>query len=186
VVLIVFAHHSEWLLRLSQPLRRLFPAPSWEQAPDANWDLTARLSGWSELGRAVGQVVDEQKAAGRDPFILADNYQLASLLAFYTPGEPPVYSAQSALGGRLSQYDLWPNPLRDPDQFLGRACVYVGGLDPILAGEGTGHAALPGLHEARHIEYLVGGRYCVQSWQIFVADRFAGFEQPEAGQPREY
>lgn len=64
--------------------------------------ISKRLRGWPELGAAVGET-----AAGlpRRPFLLSDRYQIASLLAFYVPGQPAAYTAN--FGRRMSQYDLW-------------------------------------------------------------------------------
>jgi hypothetical protein len=132
------------------------------------------------LGAAVGQVLEEQRAAGRDPFILGSDYGTASELAFYCPGQPTVYSAQSVLTGRRSQYDFWPNPIRDPAAFMGRPCLYVGSLHAALTGEGGGHAALPGLRPVRSVEYKLKGEP-VQIWTIFVCDAFAGFDGSPAG-----
>jgi 4-amino-4-deoxy-L-arabinose transferase-like glycosyltransferase len=187
---VVVGHHTEWLApvfgwlaRGSPPLRLTRPAAPWELTPAARYDPTARLRGWSKLGQAVGEVLTNERAAGRDPFILADDYQVASLIAFYCPGQPATYSAQSALGGRLSQYDIWPNPVRDRDLFADRPCIYVGPLTAAITGEGGGHAALPGVRRVRTVEYAVGG--CpMQIWSISVCDRFAGFERPAAGDTR--
>jgi 4-amino-4-deoxy-L-arabinose transferase-like glycosyltransferase len=64
---------------------------------------THRLQGWKELGRAVER--RRAQDGGRDPFIMSDHYQIASELAFYVPGHPPVYNIN--LGRRLNQYDIW-------------------------------------------------------------------------------
>src|SRR6185436_5289299 len=78
----VLIRHTEWLVPLFKKLSA--NAPPWELTPIARYDPTARLRGWSDLGQAVGEVLHEQRASGRDPFILADDYQTASQLAFYT------------------------------------------------------------------------------------------------------
>ena len=83
----------------------LFPdllAPLGTRLPAALDLVGKRLSGWPELGAAVGE------AAGRlprAPFLVSDRYQIASELAFYVPGQPRVYNAN--LGRRMNQYDLW-------------------------------------------------------------------------------
>jgi len=179
---VVISHRMEfayplfdWLARGAPPLGLTRPAPVWNLTPIADYDPTTRLRGWSQLGRAVGEIMQDEHARGRDPFILADDYQLASLIAFYCPGEPNVYCAQSALGGRYSQYDLWPNPIRDPQRFLGRPCIYVGAPRPELTGQRHGtQAALPGLRRVRTVEHRVRG--CpLRIGSIFVSDGFAGF-----------
>ena len=103
---------------------------------------------------------------------------MASEVAFYCPGEPVVYAVQSALGKRPTQYDIWPNPIRDPAAFVGRPCLYVGSLHPELTGGTNGEAAaLPGLRPVRTIEYRIRGEV-VQLWTIFACDAFAGFRAP--------
>jgi len=173
LAMVVVSHHTSWLY----PIFARFaakPAP-WDLTPVTRFDPAARLRGWSDLGRAVGEVLDEQKAAGRNPFIMADDYMTASELAFYVAGHPDTYSAQSAIGGRHSQFDLWENPVRDSARFVGRPCIYVGSRNPALSGEDGRRAALPGMKLERRVEHRVRGQ-TVQIWPIWVADAFAGFE----------
>ena len=58
--------------------------------------------------------------AGAVDFLLAPRYTLASELAFYWPGRPPVYLAGDS-GRRMSQYDLWPGAERE----AGRTGLFV-------------------------------------------------------------
>lgn len=174
---VVLMHHTEWALPVFKWLARR--EPPWNLTPVAKFDPTARLRGWSELGRAVGAVQAAERAAGRDPFIVTDDYQTASEIAFYAPGQPTVYCLQAALGDRQSQYDLWrPNPLRDPDVFVGRPCIYVGARKPqLFGGEASGHEALPKARLARTVEHAAEGwgtRAVVQVWSIYVCETFAG------------
>lgn len=170
---VMVAHRTDLLMPLFKQLAR--GAPPWDLTPTAKFDPTVRLRGWAQLGAAVGEVMTAERAAGREPFILCDDYQLASQVAFYAPGEPTVYSAASALGRRRSQYDIWKNPLRDAPDFVGRPCVFIGSLH---ADEGISEAApggpLPGLRLARSVEHRVQGEP-VQIWTIYVCDAFAGF-----------
>ncbi len=85
-----------------------------------------------------------------------------------------MYCSQSVTTGRRSQYDIWPNPVREPFEFLGRPCIYVGSLDPLLTGDDGGRAALAGLRAVRTVELRVRG-HVLRVWTIFVCDRFAGF-----------
>jgi hypothetical protein len=73
----------------------------------ARLDPTNRALGWRALGQRLGEIRDE--TPGRYPFLLAPNYGIASELAFYVPGHPPVYCAKSDLGSS-HQYGLWPGP----------------------------------------------------------------------------
>lgn len=66
-------------------------------------DPTNRLRGWRELGTRVGEILPANQA--EKIFIFSDRYQLASELAFYTPGNPRTYNVN--LGRRLNQYDIW-------------------------------------------------------------------------------
>jgi len=184
---VVLMHHTEWALPVFKWLARR--EPPWNLTPVAKYDPTARLRGWSELGRAVGDVWAAEQAAGRDPFIVTDDYQTASQIAFYTPGQPTVYCLQAALGDRQSQYDLWrPNPLRDPDVFVGRPCIYVGARKPQLFGEeASGRAPLPEARLVRTVEHAVKGwgtSAVVQLWSIHVCEAFGGLplELDSAGQ----
>ena len=43
-----------------------------------------------------------------DPLLITGRYDTSSSLSFYLPGHPFVYCLMSNLGGRQSQYDLWP------------------------------------------------------------------------------
>jgi 4-amino-4-deoxy-L-arabinose transferase-like glycosyltransferase len=161
--------------------------PPWNPAHYGDYDPAIRVRGWQELGEAVGRVRATEIAAGRDPLIFCDQYQLASLVAFYTPENPPVYCVQVALGNRRSQYDLWrPNPIADPIEFKSRPVIYVGSLEPEIAGDRTGAgAALVGLKGAEHVEIRVGG-YLVRQWTVFRAEGFAGFSEAALQQGAKY
>lgn len=82
-----------------------------------------RLRGWPELGEAVGSAM---RGLPRTPFVVSDRYQIASLLAFYVPGQPRAYNAN--LGRRMNQYDLWGGW----DELIGRDALFVtyGRIDP--------------------------------------------------------
>jgi undecaprenyl-diphosphatase len=175
----IVMHRTEWLMPAFGCLTR--NAPPWDLTPVSRFDPTARMRGWRQLGEAVGEVMSAQRDTGRDPFIMADTYQLASELAFYVPGQPSVYSAQSVIGTRGSMYDIWENPIRDAELFIGRPCIYVGRLHPILTGEDGHDAALPGMRPVRTVEHFVRGQR-VQIWTIYLCDVFAGF--PETGEAK--
>ena len=187
------AHHTEslvglfdWLSRGAPPLHLTRPAAPWDLTPIAKYDPTARLRGWSQLGAAVGECLVAERKEGRDPFILTDDYQVASEIAFYCPGKPEVYSAESVLGGRLSQYDLWPNPISDPESFLGRPCLYVGALHSTLTEAPSDRPApLVGVQALRTVEYRVDD-HLMRIWTVFRADRFQGFGGREASEDQKY
>lgn len=167
---VVVLHFSERLMPAFAWLARR--EPPWNLTPVAKYDPTARLRGWSALGQAVGR---NRALLPPEAFIVTDDYQTASEIAFYCPGKPVVYCLQAALGDRQSQYDIWPNPLRDADLFRGRPCLYVGTLKPELTGEDEpAHAVLRGVRLAETVEHRVRG-HLVRVWPIYVCDEFAGF-----------
>ncbi len=90
-----------------------------------------RLSGMREHGLAASAELERiASATDRRPFVMTDHYGRASQLAFYLPGRPVVYCASSALGGRKTQHDLWPETdLADPrtlGTLLGRPALLFG------------------------------------------------------------
>ena len=172
---VVVIHHTEWITPALAWLAR--GAPPWDLTPVARYDPSAKMRGWSQLGAAVGAALQQQRAAGREPFILAQDYQLASEIAFYCPGQPVVYAAQAALGQRRCQYDVWTNPIRDAAQFVGRPCLYIGSLHETLTGHAGERAVLPRLERVRTVEYKMRGQV-VRLWTVWSCDAFAGFDLP--------
>jgi len=73
-------------------------------------DPTAPLKGWSELGRQIGNTLD-QRARPRETFILSTLPQYSAELAFYTPGQPPVFLWPNDPAKISSQHDLRPAPV---------------------------------------------------------------------------
>ncbi len=71
-------------------------------------DPTMEIYGWPEMGREIGRVLDELPGDEK-PFIFALRYQLASLAAFYTPGQPQTESL-FVPGERLNAYLFWTDP----------------------------------------------------------------------------
>ncbi len=162
-------HRSDWFVSLAAPLAQRLASPL-DPTPLARFDPAARLRGWRELGAAAGAQLTalQQPAGAPEPLLLADDYQVASQLAFYTPGKPVVYCVQAALGKRRSQYDLWPGPLREPGAYIGRPCLFVGSRSPRV------EAAMPGLRHLQLIEHHVGG-HAVAAWSLWHAPQFVGF-----------
>ena len=81
-------------------------------------DPINRALGWRALGRRAGEI--RAKAKGRYTFLLAPNYGIASELAFYVPGHPPVYCAKSDRASS-HQYALWPGP----EKRIGQDALFV-------------------------------------------------------------
>jgi 4-amino-4-deoxy-L-arabinose transferase-like glycosyltransferase len=71
-------------------------------------DPIARAHGWDTLAAAVEHSRHSSFLTGTvDRWVAADRYQDASQLAFHLPDQPTVFALN--LGGRTSQYDIWPN-----------------------------------------------------------------------------
>jgi hypothetical protein len=114
-------------------------------------DPSDRLRGWRTLAEAVGKVRSEfEKQTGKTVFLIADERDRASELAFYLPdrraegpGHPPVYIPESQ--DMINQFSFWPrydefvplpaNAERAPDEvyteeegvnlFVGRTALYL-------------------------------------------------------------
>lgn len=114
-------------------------------------DPSDRLRGWSALGEAVNQVrADFEKKTGAPVFLIADERDRASELAFYLPdkrvdgpGHPPAYIPESQ--DMVNQFSFWPrydefvplppNAVPDPNEiyteeqgtnpFAGRTALFL-------------------------------------------------------------
>jgi len=169
---VILAHYTEALLPVFGWLAR--HEPPWEETPVAKYDPASRLRGWRMLGPAVGRHLTALQAQGRDPFIVTDDYQVASQIAFYCPGHPPVYCLQAVLGDRASQYDIWPNPIRDAERFVGRPCVYVGARKPeLFGGPDVSHVALRDARLVETVEYRLRG-HLIRVWPVYMCEEYAG------------
>jgi undecaprenyl-diphosphatase len=105
-----------------------------KNAPEARqFDPTARLKAWQELADAVETA---QRDLGDGAFVMAEDYQTTSVLAFYLPGQPTTYCAGSYFTGkrrkRHSQFDMWPDRSLDVTlnpPLAGKNAVYVGWIN---------------------------------------------------------
>jgi hypothetical protein len=93
-----------------------------------------RLTGADVSADDVQRRMQELAAGtGLEPFCIAQQYGLASQMAFYLPGHPTVYCSSSLMAGRRTQYDYWPQTdLRNPDTaatLRGRPAVLLGGTE---------------------------------------------------------
>lgn len=87
-----------------------------------------RLLNADVMADDVARLLDGLRSRARaEPFVIAQHYGRASLLAFYLPGRPTVYCASSRMGGRATQYDYWPDTSLDNLAVLrDRPAVLVG------------------------------------------------------------
>jgi hypothetical protein len=66
-------------------------------------DTFKRLTGWSELGKQVEEIMDEYDET--NTIIVSDLYQICSQLSFYVDENPQTYCVNN--GRRMNQFDLW-------------------------------------------------------------------------------
>jgi 4-amino-4-deoxy-L-arabinose transferase-like glycosyltransferase len=88
-----------------------------------------RVAGHRQFARRIDETLQLlRQQTDQQPFVVADSYWQASLLAYYLQGQPAVYSAASRIGSRKSSYDYFPDTdLRD-ERLLGRPMVMVGAI----------------------------------------------------------
>lgn len=116
----LFIHRTEVLYPLQA---KLFP-----QMSPRRWDPTCRLKGYSTLAQAVEELRKQQV---QEPMLFGATWSYTGALAFHLPDQPTVYCLGPATGSRFSQYDFWqPNPLYQPELFVGRDAIIVGDIMP--------------------------------------------------------
>jgi hypothetical protein len=108
---------------------------SWWNPRNWVWEkpVLLKLRGMEARAEAVEKVRQEMRLeTGEDPLIIAGRYDDASSLSFYLPGHPFVYSIMSNMGGRQSQFDIWPDLNEKTGGIMkntGRAAIIVGDFD---------------------------------------------------------
>jgi 4-amino-4-deoxy-L-arabinose transferase-like glycosyltransferase len=138
-------------------------------------DPTCRLRGWRWLGREVDRVRAEVcTREGAEPILAGDSWTLPGELGVYCAGHPQAYSVGLVLGDRHSQYDLWENPLDNPDRFRGKTFVLVGGLNEAV------RSAFDHIGPTRHLRYYEKGQP-VSTWTVTVCRGFKGFPRKAGG-----
>jgi hypothetical protein len=178
VALCLLALQPNWTL---PTLRIVAGPPTAEQPlPLTRWDPTRRLRGWRTLAAEVDKEVALLRMDGVEPLIASGNLQVPGELGFYCREHPPVYSFGLAFNARHSQYDFWhPNPLHDPEPFLGRTFVYVDAVHPLLK------EAFETVEPSRLVVYEEQG-YPVSMWSITVCRGFKGFPREKWQQNNRY
>lgn len=104
----------DWLATLPGPVGRAIPL--------------SRLVGADRMAKHAAALLGDLRARtpGKEPFVVSQFYGRASQMSFYLPGRPFVYCSGSRMGGRKSQYDLWPHAdLANPD-LAGRPALLLG------------------------------------------------------------
>jgi hypothetical protein len=168
VLLLVVVHHSDWFYPIFEQLSGP-PTPK-HPLPMRRLDPTCRLRGWRPFARQLDEIRADLAQRGLDPILAATNWSIPGEIGFYCAGQPAVYSIGRVAGDRLSQYDLWLNPIDNPEQFLGRTFVIVGTLSPATR-RGFQH-----VEATRMLEYSEAGRP-ISAWEINICHGFQGFPQ---------
>jgi hypothetical protein len=142
--------------------------------PMRKLDPTCRLRGWRELARQVDAICAEVRAEGEEPVLVGTGWTLPGQLGVYGAGNPRVYCIGSLQGERLSQYDLWHNPIDHPADFLGRTFVIVG------YAHASTLASFETVSSTHTIRIEVAGRP-ISEFTVWVCRGFRGFgPRPEA------
>jgi hypothetical protein len=130
VVVTPIVHDTALLYPLVPHIARLLHRPKFTVR---NLDPTVKLKGYAKLGRYVSVHLNEMP---RDAFVLAEDYQSASELAFYTAGQPKTYSAGSYTHNpkHRTQFDIWPDRDLAQPGLRGRDAIYVGDRRPEILG----------------------------------------------------
>lgn len=141
----------------------------------SNFDPTYKLCGWEQLGDAVADDVKQHPGA----IIMGEDYQTASELAFYTPGQPKTYAAGAYFvehGKRRSQFDIWPDRSLTPDNpaAVGHDAIFVGGMNPTLQNACDSVRQLP-----TKVIYISG--YPMRAFTIWYCHNFHGMARPSGG-----
>jgi hypothetical protein len=153
------------IARLSRPATGRHPTPI------RRFDPTCRLRGWRQLAAEVDRLRLRLQAEGTEPILAAGGWSMPGEIAFYCQSHPTVYSLGLALADRHSQYDLWrPNPIFDPDCFLGRTMIFVGEISPAL------RQAFAQVDTPQTVTFF-DGEYSVARWTVTVCRDFRGFPE---------
>jgi hypothetical protein len=119
------------LYPLAAWINRTFPRQQGDRprlAP-SNFDLIFKLRGIADPFASTVDADLAQLPAGS--FILCEDYQDASQLAFYLRGHPKTYFVGSywtdpLVRRRRTQFDMWPDRQLDQPQLLGQDAIYIG------------------------------------------------------------
>lgn len=136
-----------------------------------------RMTGMREHAADAQRVIDElEERTGNEPFVITNHYGRASLLAFYLPGHPVVYCSSAHIGGRKTQYDMWPQTdLSNPatqGRLSDRPALMLGGPPRHWDGVFDSIEELgPLVNEPR------------ENGTAYVGIGFLGFEDSQAAQP---
>jgi Dolichyl-phosphate-mannose-protein mannosyltransferase len=169
----VLMHHTDWVRPLLAQISG--PATAKQPMPMRRFDPTCRLRGWRTLAEAVDQKRAELlQVEHEDPVLAASSWALPGELGVYCAGHPQAYSIGLAMGDRHSQYDLWPNPLRDVEAFRSKTFIVVGWFSEDV------RSAFDSVEKPDDVVYSEEGRP-VARWTITVCHKYQGFPNMPTG-----
>ena len=169
LTLMVFVHKPGWLRPIIEPLAG---APSKSNPfPLRKLDPTCRLRGWRFLAQEVNAIRQELRSQGVDPVLAATRWNIPGTVGVYIPDHPTAYCIGRAMGDRHSQYGLWhPNPVDDPEAFIGRTFIIVGGMN------NDGVQAFDEIERIRKIVYREEGQP-IAAFHVCICRGFRGFSK---------
>jgi hypothetical protein len=142
----------------------------------SNFDIVFKLRG---IADPFAKTITAD-LAGLSPgsFILCEDYQDASQLAFYVDGQPNTYFVGSywtdpLVRRRRTQFDMWPDRQLDRPELIGKDAIYVGTMAYApLRDSFQSVEALPDItieHDGMRI----------RSFQVWRCKGFKGIKRPE-------
>jgi 4-amino-4-deoxy-L-arabinose transferase-like glycosyltransferase len=165
-------HTSTAMYPLAAWVNRTFPKA---HLTPQKFDLVFKLRGIAvPFARTVS---DDLKQLPSGSFILCEDYQDASQLAFYVDGQPNTYFAGSywtdpGFRRRRTQFDMWPDRQLDRPELLGKDVIYVGWPYAPLIDSFERVERLPDVTIAR--DGLV-----IRTIQLWRCTGFKGMHRPE-------
>ena len=144
------------------------PTTEHNPAPLRGVDPTCRLRSFRTLAAEVDAIRAELRAEGVEPVLAGCTWNIPGELGVYCEGHPHAYSIGWAVGDRHSQYDLWPNPFDNADEFKGRTFVIVGGLSATI------YDSFEKVEPGRVVRYYEDGEL-MAAWSVSVCRGFRGF-----------
>jgi hypothetical protein len=161
----VFMHQSDWLYPVLAKLAG--PPTAANLFPLRRFDPTCRLRGWRTLAAKVDEIRAELAAEGIEPVLVGCSWSMPGELGTYCTGHPQAYSIGLTLGDRHSQYDLWPNPIDNGNDFMGRTFLVVNGDENQL------RQAFRMVEPAREVTHFEKGQP-LSSWRLITCRDYFG------------
>jgi len=161
-------HQSEWIrpvfLMIAEKPSKSNPFPL------RKFDPTCRLRGWVSVAGEIDRLRENiSSTTGRDPVLAGGSWNVPGEIGFYCKGHPQAYSIGLVNGDRHSQYDLWLNPIDNPQEFLGKDFLVIGIVSP------KARKAFESVEELPSYYYYENGQP-ISVWQFQYCKGFKGFK----------